>query len=63
MSHNTPQENLEFQITFTQSNLYYLLDEDPQNEPLIEATLKKLKELNEKLKELNHENKTKAIHR
>jgi hypothetical protein len=31
MSHNTPLENAEFRVAFTETNLRYLLSETPQN--------------------------------
>lgn len=55
VSHNTPQANLDFEITWNETNLRWLLGEEPRNEPLIEATKKKLEEL-------KHENKTKETH-
>lgn len=43
--HNTPEANLAFQITWTETNLRYLLGEEPRQESLIAAVKAKIAEL------------------
>ncbi len=38
-------KNLEFQLTFTETNLRWLLGEEPRREDLIEKTKQKIEEL------------------
>ena len=47
--HNSPRANLEFQITFTESNLRWELDSLPPDAAKILACQKKIQELKEKL--------------
>ncbi len=48
--HNTPKANLEFKITWTESNLRWLLGESPRNEALILKTRKLIQEMKKELK-------------
>lgn len=50
--HNTSQENLEFQITFTEGNLRYLLGDNPRNEKLINKTKTLIVELKSELEKM-----------
>lgn len=50
--HNSPKKNLEFEITFTETNLFYFLGETPVNEEKIKQIRAKISELKEKLKTL-----------
>jgi hypothetical protein len=43
--HNSPQANLEFQITWTEGNLFWLLGESVPDEKKIQSTRTKLTEL------------------
>lgn len=43
--HNTPLQNLEFQLAFTETNLRWMLGEEPRDIPLIEKTKAKISEI------------------
>ena len=50
--HNTPRANLEFQITFTETNLRWFLGSSPPDLERIAACKKKIEELKKDLAEL-----------
>lgn len=50
--HNTPKANLEFQITFTETNLRWELDSSLPDQPKIEALKKKIESLKKELSAL-----------
>ena len=52
MKNKEAVKQLEFQITFTETNLRWLLGETPRRESLIKETKDKIKELKEKLQVL-----------
>jgi hypothetical protein len=58
--HNSTQANLEFQITFTETNLRYLYGAEPLNVELIQKHEKTMAELKEKLARLNQKKSTKT---
>ena len=47
-------KNLEFQITFTKTNLFYLYGETPPDSQKIESVKAKIKELKNKLQDLEN---------
>jgi hypothetical protein len=52
--HNTPKRNLEFQITWTESNLIWLLGETMPNQEKIDKTRETISRLKAKLRSLDH---------
>ena len=50
--HNTPERNREFQITWCESNLFYLLGEPNQNDP---ETVRKIKFMRGEIERLTNE--------
>ena len=51
---NTPKSNLEFQITFTETNLRYLVGETVPDEKKINMTRETISQLKAKLRSLSH---------
>lgn len=43
--HNTPQQNLEFQLTFCENNLRYLLGDENPDQKKIEHVKKEIKRI------------------
>ena len=52
--HNTPKSNLEFQITFTETNLRYLLGETVPDAEKIRKARETILTLQAKLRSLDH---------
>ena len=52
--HNTPKRNLEFQITWTESNLIWLLGETVPDQEKIDKTRETISQLKAKLRSLDH---------
>jgi hypothetical protein len=50
--HNTPIENAAFRVTFTETNLLYLLGAETPNKAAIARCKKQLKEARQNLKQL-----------
>jgi aryl-alcohol dehydrogenase-like predicted oxidoreductase len=48
--HNTPQQNLEFQLNFCENNLRYLLGDETPDQKKIEYMRKEIKRIKKKLK-------------
>ena len=51
---NTPKSNLEFQITWTESNLIWLLGETVPDQEKIDKTRELISQLKAKLRSLDH---------
>ena len=51
---NTPKSNLEFQITWTESNLIWLLGETVPDQEKISKTRELISQLKAKLRSLSH---------
>ena len=51
--HNSPRKNLEFEITFAETNLRWLQGENPPNGAKIRDSIAKIKELKNKLSKLS----------
>jgi hypothetical protein len=47
--HNTPEQNLEFQLTFCENNLRYLLGDEVSNEEKIEYMKSEIKRIKKEL--------------
>ena len=52
--HNTQKSNLEFQITFTETNLRYLVGETVPDQEKIDKTRELISQLKAKLRSLDH---------
>ncbi len=52
--HNTQKSNLEFQITFTETNLRYLVGETVPDEKKINMARETISQLKAKLRSLSH---------
>lgn len=47
--HNTREENLRFKIAFTWTNVRFLRDSQPVNQPLIDSHLESIRKAEEEL--------------
>lgn len=53
--HNTPLRNAEFQVTFTETNLRFLLTDNPQDPIRIERCKAQLEEANQLVETIKRE--------
>lgn len=51
--HNSPLKNKEFQLSFTENNLRYVLGEKPINQELVNRIENQIKTIKEEIEELN----------
>lgn len=52
MAHNSREKNLRFKIAFTETNIRYLLGENPVNQELIDSHREAIREAEKELAEI-----------